>query len=119
MHEKTITPHMRMCIASCQECHALCLESSIHCLTMGGEHASAAHQRLLQDCAQACATSADFMLRGSAHHTSYCAACADVCTACATECESMADGDDLMKRCAAACRKCAESCSTMAHEMSH
>ena len=34
---------------------------------MGGEHASRSHITTLSDCAQICATSAAFMMRGSDH----------------------------------------------------
>jgi hypothetical protein len=84
---------------------------------MGGKHADPNHIRLLQDCAQICITSADFMLRGSQYHGLTCAACAQICEACAQECESMADGNDFMQRCADACRRCAESCRQMASSM--
>lgn len=104
---------MQTCIENCQNCHAVCLETINHCLEMGGEHASPAHIKLLQDCAQICATSADFMLRTSDYHPQTCGVCADVCEACAKECESMADGNDFMQRCADACRRCAESCREM------
>ena len=70
-------------------------------------------EHLLLDCAQICATSADFMLRMSDHHPQVCGVCADICDACARECESMADGAEFMRRCADACRRCAESCRRM------
>jgi len=38
-----------------------------------------AHMRLLMDCAQACQTSADFLLRNSPFHSRNCGVCADVC----------------------------------------
>lgn len=104
---------MQDCINNCLNCHAVCLETIGHCLEMGGEHASPKHIKLLQDCAQICMTSADFMLRMSNYHPQICGLCADICEACATECESMADGNDFMQRCADACRKCAESCREM------
>ena len=104
---------MQDCINNCLNCHAVCLETIGHCLEMGGEHASPEHIKLLQDCAQICMTSADFMLRMSNYHPQTCGVCADICEACAQECESMADGNDFMQRCADACRKCAESCREM------
>lgn len=114
--QHTMSQEMQDCISSCMTCHAVCLETIHHCLQMGGEHASAQHISLLQDCAQICATSADFMLRMSQFHSQTCAACAAVCEACAQECERMATGDgaDFMQRCADACRRCAESCRRMA-----
>lgn len=106
---------MRECIDNCINCHAVCAETISHCLSMGGEHASPNHIKLLQDCAQICMTSADFMLRMSDYHPQTCGVCADICEACAEECEGMASGDgaDFMQRCADACRKCAESCRRM------
>ncbi|MDQ3712092.1 MAG: four-helix bundle copper-binding protein [Acidobacteriota bacterium] len=110
-HERN--QEMENCIDNCQSCHEVCLETIAHCLEMGGEHASPAHIKLLQDCVQICQTSADFMIRGSDFHAQTCGVCADICDACAKECESMANGADFMQRCADACRKCAESCRKM------
>lgn len=112
-HERN--QEMEICIDNCQNCHEVCLETISHCLETGGEHASADHIKLLQDCVQICQTSADFMIRGSEHHALICGACAEICEACAEECEKMATGDgaDFMRRCAEACRKCAESCRRM------
>lgn len=104
---------MQECIDSCTTCHAVCVETIDHCLHKGGRHAEAAHIRLLRDCAQICATSADFMLRNSDVHHLTCAVCAEVCSRCADDCERLAD-DHMMKRCADTCRRCAESCARMA-----
>lgn len=109
---------MQDCINECLSCHAICLETITHCLEMGGEHADPSHITLLQDCAQICITSADFMLRGSEHHGQTCGVCAVVCDACADSCESMADGSDFMQRCAEVCRRCAESCRQVASSIS-
>ena len=105
---------MEQCIQNCQDCHRVCLELVTHCLQLGDKHAEATHIRLLLDCAQVCATSADFMIRGSDMHGYTCGACAEVCARCAEECERMAEGDELMLRCAEVCRRCAESCRRMA-----
>ncbi len=105
---------MQECIGSCQRCQASCVMTATHCLEMGGKHASPEHIRLLQDCAQICATSADFMLRGSPIHGRTCAVCAEVCRLCAESCERMADGDAMTQQCADECRRCAESCDRMA-----
>ena len=114
--QHTMSSDMQQCIQNCLSCHAVCLETIQHCLAMGGEHASPKHIGMLQDCAQICITSADFMLRMSPFHAQTCGVCAAVCEACATECERMASGDatDFMTRCAEACRRCAESCRQMA-----
>ena len=96
MHTGThhaMSQEMQDCISNCLNCHAVCLETIHHCLQMGGEHASARHIGLLQDCAQICVTSADFMLRMSDYHPQTCGVCATVCEACAKECETMATGD--------------------------
>lgn len=114
MHHQQMSQEMQDCISNCMTCHAVCLETISHCLEMGGEHASAKHIGLLQDCAQICVTSADFMLRMSDHHPQVCGVCAAVCEACADECERLAGGSDFMQRCAEACRRCAESCRRMA-----
>lgn len=105
-----ITDEMHDCITRCSECHDVCSETAINCLSKGAEHAAVAHIRALLDCAQACDASRDFMLRGSDLHASFCAACAEACERCAESCEGMADSDEQMKRCAEQCRRCAESC---------
>lgn len=113
MQHHQMSQEMQDCITDCMTCHAVCLETISHCLQMGGRHALPEHIRLLQDCAQICVTSADFMLRMSDHHSQVCGLCAEICEACARACEGMADGTDFMQRCAEACRRCAESCRRM------
>lgn len=103
---------MRSSIDACQSCHEVCLETMTHCLSMGGEHAAAEHIRMMSDCAQICATSADFMLRGSSSHSDVCGVCADICDDCAESCDALEGAE--MKRCADQCRSCAESCRAMA-----
>ena len=106
-----LDPAMQACIEACNRCHGTCLGMAMnHCLEEGGEHVAPAHFRLMADCAQICATAADFMLRSSSHHAAICAACAEVCDACADSCEGL----DGMADCIAACRACAESCRAMA-----
>jgi len=110
------SPHtgmMQECIDNCMRCHAVCVETITHCLKQGGKHAAPDHIRLLQDCAQICATSADFMLRDSEFHHLTCGACAEICARCAEACERMGN-DDMMRRCAEECRRCADSCRRMA-----
>ena len=106
---------MQECIDNCTACHAICVTTINHCLQLGGRHAEASHIRLLQDCAQICALSADFMLRASPFHQRTCGVCAEICERCAEECERLAEGDEQMRACAAACRRCAESCRRMSH----
>lgn len=116
-HANTITADMRECIQNCLDCHAACVETSMHCLVRGNEHAGPEHQRLLADCAQICIASADFMLRASADHVRTCDVCAELCRNCADDCERMAEGDDIMRRCVDACRRCALTCDRMVREM--
>lgn len=103
---------MQQCIDECTRCHAICVETVHHCLTMGGTHAEPHHISLLLDCAEICRTSADFMLRGSEHSAAVCATCADICLACEQSCRATGD-DETMTKCADACRRCAESCERM------
>lgn len=104
---------MQSAIDDCLNCHRICVEATAYSLNKGGRFAEASHIRTMLDCAQSCATCADFMLRGSELHTYTCAACAAVCDACAASCDKFGD-DDMMKRCANICRRCAESCREMA-----
>jgi len=105
--------NLQECINNCLNCHKICLETIEQCLEMGGRHSAAAHIKLLQDCAQICLTSADFMIRMSNFHQQTCGVCAEICRRCAEDCEQIAEGDDFMKECAEVCRRCAESCREM------
>jgi hypothetical protein len=109
-----ITAEMHECIENCSDCHDVCVETLIHCLGRGGEHAAPAHIGALLDCAQACDASRDFMLRGSDLHGAVCGVCADACESCAESCESIGPDDEVMRNCAASCRRCAHSCRSMA-----
>jgi hypothetical protein len=113
-----LNDEMRRCIDECHSCHEICLETVSHCLQKGGRHAEAAHVTTLLDCADICATSANFMLRGSEQQGRTCDVCAEVCERCAESCEQVSD-DDIMRRCAEACRRCAESCRKMAAAAIH
>lgn len=108
-----VSEEMHQCIDRCSDCHDVCEATVVHCLRKGGEHAASEHILTLLDCAQACDTSRDFMLRGSELHHDTCRLCADACARCAESCERIGD-DDVMRRCAEECRRCAESCRTMA-----
>lgn len=112
-----INSEMRHCIDECQTCHSVCLETTIHCLQMGGPHAEPDHIRLMMDCAAICQTSADFMLRGSPLHILTCGVCAEVCERCAASCEQFPE-DAMMQQCAETCQSCAASCREMA-SMAH
>jgi hypothetical protein len=111
-----LSAEMQRCIDECLHCHATCVATTAHCLALGGEHAEAAHIRLLTDCAEICRTSAGFMLRGSDLHERICAVCADICRRCADDCERVGPDDQMMQDCAAECRRCADSCERMANE---
>ena len=109
MHQ--INQEMKQCVEKCLECYKVCRESAMnHCLQTGGEHVEPHHFRLMINCADICATAADFMLSNSELHARICAACAEVCEACARSCEELGGMDD----CVRACRACAESCRKMA-----
>lgn len=112
------TQDMERCIALCQECHEVCLRTLPHCLEKGGQHAEAAHIRLLLDCAEICETSANFMIRGSELHMETCRACSEVCQRCASDCRRLGN-DPKMQECADACLRCAESCAQMAGAAVH
>ena len=103
---------MQRCIQNCLECHRVCIETMVHCLTKGGPHAESRHIQVLADCADICHTSAAFMMRRSDLHTRICGACADVCDRCAHDCDGLKD-DKQMAVCAAICRQCAQSCREM------
>jgi len=109
-----ISDEMHECIHNCRDCHDSCMETVVHCLSRGGEHAAVEHIRTLLDCAQACDTSRDFMLRGSELNPRFCGACAEACERCAESCERIGGDDEVMRNCAEICRKCAESCRAMA-----
>lgn len=106
--------HLQECLQRCQECHAICTQTSQHCLHMGGKLAGAEHVRLLLDCAEICQTSADFLMRSSPQHVSTCKVCAEICSLCADSCARVDPQDAMMKTCADTCRSCAQSCHQMA-----
>ena len=93
---------MQSCVDACTSCHQTCTHNVRHCLEKGGKHAASAHITLLVDCAQICATSADFLTRHSAQHQA-------TRRACAASCEATGD-DDMMRACADERRRCANSC---------
>lgn len=108
----TLSAEMQQCIHECLDCHGVCLEAVRQCLEMGGRHAEARHQILLQDCAEICQTAANFMLRHSERHRETCSLCARICRACEEGCRSVSN-DPVMVACAEACRRCAELCERM------
>ncbi|HEY5983434.1 MAG TPA: four-helix bundle copper-binding protein [Anaerolineales bacterium] len=104
---------MQEAVRICTECHNSCMRTIAYCMDMGGMHVDAPHLRSLLDCAEACASSVHFMLRGSGLHPQVCGVCADACLACAMSCEQF-PSDERMQACAETCRRCAESCREMA-----
>ena len=106
---------MDECIEACLQSHVVCTMAAQYCLARGGEMASVQHVGLLIDCAQICQTAADFMVRGSPHHSATCRACAEVCRATAEACRA-AEGDDDMAHCADVCETCADACDRMVAE---
>ncbi|HBB34870.1 MAG TPA: ferredoxin [Cyanobacteria bacterium UBA8803] len=111
-----VHPGMEECIQNCLDCYSICLNTVAYCLQKGGHYGEPDHIRMLNDCAQICQTSADFMLRGSVLHARTCGVCAEVCNFCAQDCDRM-DNDAQMKACADMCRRCAESCRQMSMAM--
>jgi hypothetical protein len=108
---------MTKCIQLCRECHAMCTQTISHCLKLGGRHAAPDHIRLMEDCAQMCATAADYMLRESPFHDRICRLCSDLCKQCGKDCEEVAGDDQMVKQCLEMCRKCAGSCDRMASKV--
>jgi hypothetical protein len=103
---------MERCIDNCTNCHRICLDTAARHFR-GEEEIAKTHVRLLLDCAEICATSADFMIRGSEMHAYTCQACATICDRCADQCDRMGE-DPYMAACAEICRRCAETCREMA-----
>jgi len=109
---------MQRGIEECQKCHDVCLQAMAHGLRQSGHYVEATHIMTLLDCADMCATSANFMLRDSTRHRRTCELCAEVCDACAKSCAAFHD-DDEMRRCEAECHRCAASCREMARSTAH
>lgn len=108
---------MQRCIQLCHDCQAVCTEMIGHCLQLGGRYAAPDHIRLIMDCAQLCATTADYMARGSSLHDRMCGLCAEICQLCAESCDRLAGEDQALKHCAELCRRCAGSCERMASKV--
>lgn len=99
---------MAHCLELCQQCHNAC--SGV--VSYGLQHLSEPLLRLLQDCAEICETSADFILRSSEFHAQTCGLCAEICLKCAAACEEFPQ-DSRLQECARLCRHCAEACQMM------
>ena len=116
MNMSQLSAQMQRCLDDCLECHQVCLETVMYCLSMGGMHANDAHIRMMLDCAEICQVSANTMMRGSQFSERLCGVCAEICLSCAEDCEKFGN-DERMKTCAEACRRCAESCQMMTASM--
>ena len=108
---------MKKCIQLTRDCNAMCTQTITHCLKLGGRHAAPDHIRAMVDCAQICATTADFMVRESPFHDRMCRLCADMCKQCGKGCDQVAGDDQMVKQCAEVCGKCAGSCERMASKV--
>lgn len=111
---QTDTKMLESCAEICHVCQDACLRTIVHCLGIGGEHASLEHQTTLADCAAICGVSHNFLHRQSPRHEHTCRACAEVCRACAASCRQLGTEDRVMTACATLCDKCAHSCEEMA-----
>ena len=111
--EQSMNRSMQECSRNCLDTYAACTAVANHCLERGGENASRAHQTTLLDCARLCATTAEFMLRGSPLHDSVCGVCAIACRICEQYCRALSDTDPEMSECADKCERSAASCERM------
>lgn len=106
MHED-----MRLeCLRNCTECHNVCLEMSVQPQVV--TKLGADDVKLLLNCAEMCATCADFLDTNSPYHPLICGTCSTICDACTQMCER--SGLDVLRSCATTCSTCADSCRRMA-----
>src|SRR3954465_15348844 len=97
MQPSPVSPFLQQCVERCLDCYWTCRQTAMNqCLETGGEHVAPEHFRLMINCADICATTADFMLSGSRLHGPVCAACAEVCDACASSCANLGDMDECV-----------------------
>lgn len=101
-----------MCIDLCVKCARACEECFDACLQEPDAKARANCIKTLNDCAEICLLSVQYMSRNSAFSKALCNLCADICEACATECDMFKD--EHCKVCAQICRECAAECRKMA-----
>lgn len=101
------------CIDNCTACHDACLELIDHCLRQGGRQADPDNIKLIEDCAEICQTTVNFMVRESSRHPLTCAVATVISEECARVLASFPD-DEMMSQCAEICRRCAKSCRSMA-----
>jgi hypothetical protein len=106
--------NMEEAIENCLEAYRVITTTRSYCLKVGGTFAEQRHISLLQDCAELCRLSANFMLSSSDFSHDLCGICARLCESCAMSCEDFTD-DQQLRKCAQICRRCAESCRMMEH----
>lgn len=96
------------CIRTTLECLRACLACENCCLDGNMKQGS----RLCHECAEVCALSLSFMLRGSQFAAEVCALCVKTCRACAAECKKF--DDEMCRACVRACEACAAECEKVA-----
>jgi hypothetical protein len=101
------------CVAKCLDCRSLCMKVVDHCWRLRKIKRECPDIRPLLNCAEMCATTARFMLRGSEFCRELCVLCAQVCQCCADQFRGVHDETEI-EACAAACRQCAECCERIA-----
>lgn len=101
------------CLEACVECWIACEMCSDACLDEENVEKMVRCIRLNRDCADACKTAVQAMVRGSDNAAEFCRLCAELCERCAEECEKHTHHDHC-RICAEACRRCAEECRKMA-----
>src|SRR5438270_10296803 len=67
-------PVVQRAIDDCKECHAICVQTIQYSVQQGGPYVAPDYLRLLEDCAQLCQLSEDFMLRDSPISATICTA---------------------------------------------
>lgn len=95
------------CLDACLACHALCLDTALHCL-QSDPAADAGMIRMLLDCAEICRTNAE-LLRADGDPLEASMVCGMVYEQFARECDGLA-GDPQLRRCAEAMRACVDAC---------
>lgn len=103
-----LTEDIRRCVQACMECAALCHQTVMHCLEMGGRHAQPLHIRHLLDCAELNQSHASILLRGG-RRDHLVQSMIEIASDCAASCDQFVDDVD-MRDCAASCRRCVEAC---------
>lgn len=98
-------PHL---VKTIQHCEATCQQMSSMLLGTQDVHARTTQIRLLQDCAEICATAAKYLARHSAFTKSILKKCAQICEACARECARFPD--QASQHCSQVCLHCAREC---------